>query len=604
MGLSDRGWADCKIKSVELPVTMVGSRAIATLGLNGTQAPLIVDTGAFFSTLTHAAAQQLQLKIGSLPWAMRIEGLTGEIESGMTTVKRVQLSDGEIPDVDFVVGGNDENTGGNMGLLGRNFLAFTDAEYDLAHGVIRLMFPNEDCRDKGMAYWAEAGQAVSEVDLLRDDRNGKNPAIQAVAQLNGKKLRVLFDSGAQSLLTLNAAQRIGLSDLKSAGKVHGAGRGEAQAWTALADSFEMGLEKTSNVRIRVADFQLKNIDMLLGVDFFLSHRLYISKKQRRMYFTYNGGPVFALSAMENARAARPANPANPAAGTAEAAEPAQAAAAAASADEPVDAAGFARRGAAAAARFDYTRALVDLDRACAMAPQAAEYFVRRGVVHEARQDRGAALTDFDQALQLDPAQAEALLHRAALRLAGRDRSGAREDVLTLDRTLPAQANQRLQLAAFFQRLDQPEQAIAQWDLWVPAHPHDLQMAGVLNNRCWARTLLNTGLDQALEDCERAIDLQDKNGSYYDSRAWLRLRRGELQKALPDFDRALKLKPDMAWALYGRGIARRKLGDAAAGQADIEAARKLLPSIDTQTGRHGLGAEPAAPATSGSAPTRG
>lgn len=363
LGLADRGWAECKIKSAELPVTMVGSRAIATLGLNGTQAPLIVDTGAFFSSLTHAAAQQLKLKVGSLPWGMRIEGLTGEIEAGVTTVKHVQLSDGEIPDVDFIVGGNDENTGGNMGLLGRNFLTFTDAEYDLAHGVIRLMFPNEDCRDKGMAYWA-AGQPVSEVELLRDGSE-KHPSILAIAQVNGTKLRVLFDSGAQSLLTLGAARRAGITDLKPAGKVHGAGRGDAQAWTAMVDSFEMGLEKTSNVRIRVADFRLKNVDMLLGLDFFLSHRIYISKKQRRMYFTYNGGPVFALNAIENAEAA--AGSARPAG-------------AAASADEPSDAVGYARRGAASAARFDYARALADLDRACAMAPQVAEYFVRRGVV--------------------------------------------------------------------------------------------------------------------------------------------------------------------------------------------------------------------------------
>ena len=31
------------------------------------------------------------------------------------------------------------------------------------------------------------------------------------------------------------------------------------------------------------------IDMLLGMDFFLSHHIYISKAQHRLYFTYNGG---------------------------------------------------------------------------------------------------------------------------------------------------------------------------------------------------------------------------------------------------------------------------------------------------------------------------
>jgi hypothetical protein len=32
--------------------------------------------------------------------------------------------------------------------------------------------------------------------------------------------------------------------------------------------------------------------MLLGADFFLSHRILISDSQKKVYFTYNGGPVF------------------------------------------------------------------------------------------------------------------------------------------------------------------------------------------------------------------------------------------------------------------------------------------------------------------------
>lgn len=573
--MPSRGWADCKIQSIELPVTMVDSRAVATLGINGTEVRMIVDSGAFYSFLTHAAAQQLQLKVASLPWGMRVEGLTGEVEAGMTTVKRLQLHDGEIPDVDFIVGGNAEGNG-TMGLLGRNILAFADAEYDLAHGVIRLMFPNDDCRNMGMAYWAD-GKPVSELELLRDDKS-QIPAIQAIAQLNDAKLRVLFDTGAQSLVSLNAARRAGLADLKAAGKVRGAGRGEAAAWTARADSFELGREKTSNARMLVADFELRNIDMLLGIDFFLSHRIYVSKKQRRMYFTYNGGSVFALNAIEQARAKT--------LGSASAAsEPAFA-----TADEPADAAGYARRGAASAARQDFVRALADLNRACAMAPQVAEHFVRRGAVHEAMRQRPLAMKDFDMALQLEPAHAEARLRRAWLRADAAEREGALEDLQALDKTLAPQADQRLQLAQLYERFGLSDRALPQWGLWIAAHPHDAALDEVLNSRCWARTMLNIELDQALDDCDRAIDLQSKNGNYYDSRAWLRLRRGELRKALADYERTLKLQPDHAWSLYGRGIVRRRLGEAEAGQADIEAARKLLPSIDAQAGRHGLAAD--------------
>jgi predicted aspartyl protease/Flp pilus assembly protein TadD len=587
LGLSvipDRSWAACQINALEMPVMMVDSRAVATLGIKGSKVPMIVDSGAFYSFLTHAAAQQLQLEVGALPMGLRIEGLTGEVEAGRTTVKQLQLLGGVVPDIEFIVGGNGQN--GTMGLLGRNILAIADVEYDLAHGAIRLMVPNDDCDDKPMAYWA-GDKTVSELTLLRDETS-RTPAIQAIAQLNGKKLRVLFDTGARSLVSLRMAKQAGAEDLMAEGKIFGAGSGDIDAWTANFARFEIGGEAVSNVRLDVADFD-RSYDMLIGIDFFLSHRIYISKKQRRMYFTYNGGTVFARSSRDKAASIPSApNEAN-----------------ANSADAPKDAAAYARRGAASAQRQDFARALADLDRACAMAPQVPEYFVRRGVVHTFMQQEALALRDFDQALQLDPAQSEARLRRAWLRASkSKDREGTLADLQALNKSLAPQAYERLELARLYERLDLEEYAIPQWDLWINAHPHDVMLANALNARCWARTMLNIELGKALDDCDQAIDLASKNGSYYDSRAWLRLRQGELRKALADYESALKLRPNSAWSLYGRGIVRRKLGEAQPGQADIEAARKLTPSIDAEAGRHGLSVDaqttpvPTAGSTSG------
>jgi len=39
--------------------------------------------------------------------------------------------------------------------------------------------------------------------------------------------------------------------------------------------------------------------MLLGADFFQSHRIYVANSQRQMFFTYNGGPVFGLPASQS-----------------------------------------------------------------------------------------------------------------------------------------------------------------------------------------------------------------------------------------------------------------------------------------------------------------
>jgi hypothetical protein len=150
--------AACQIETLDLPVRMIGSRAVATVGINGTPVPLTVDSGAFFSVLTEAAATQLDLRTRQFP-ALRVEGIAGRMDARVTTVDKLQLAKGDISRVDFVVGGNEPGAG-TMGLMGRNLLSFTDTEYDLANGLIRFSFPNDDCAKANLAYWAGATHQV------------------------------------------------------------------------------------------------------------------------------------------------------------------------------------------------------------------------------------------------------------------------------------------------------------------------------------------------------------------------------------------------------------------------------------------------------------
>ncbi len=557
--------AACKLQSLEMPVTMVDTRPITTVGINGQDVKLLVDSGAFYSTLTDALATELQLKLSYLPFGMRVDGITGEMEAQQTTVKRLQLVRGELNDIDFVVGGN-EPGGGARGLLGRNLLSYTDTEYDLAHGVVRLMLPNGDCGETNLAYWA--GETPVSVATLQREQRDKLPAIKSTATLNGKTIKVLFDTGATSVVSLSAAKRAGIAEdtMKPAGHVTGAGRGRVKAWVAPVDSFEVGGERITNSRLMVADFDMRDVDMLIGVDFFLSHHLYVAKAQRKIYFTYNGGPVFTLNAVDKAEAAGSAGRDAP----------------------PLeDGAAYARRGAAAAARRDYPRALADLDRACELEPKVAGHFTLRGTVHSALHQADQAVKDFDTALVLDPADTDARLWRARLRVASQDRDGALDDLKTLDRALSAQAQERHEIAQLYSRLARYDLVLPQLVAWIAARPNEASLHRALNERCWARAMLDTELDLALADCNAALKADPDNTSYLDSRAWVRLRQGLFKEAVTDFDRALKGRPEQAWSLFGRGIARLRLGEPAAGMADVEAARQRQPGIDAEAARHGI-----------------
>ena len=566
----------CSAKFIEMPVKMVGSRAVATVGINGNTVPLMVDSGAFFSMLTDAAAAQFKLRLRPLPYGMEIQGLAGRVDAHLTTVDHLELLKGDLPDVDFIVGGNEPGSGA-MGMMGRNMLTFTDTEYDLAHGMIRFVFTSGDCSKTNMAYWA-GDTPVSEVALLHEFRE-ERPAIRANVQLNGHKMSALFDSGASTFVSLPGAHKAGVEDAAMTPDQDraGLGRGKVSSWTAAFDRVELGGEAVLHNRLAVADFNMGDDDMLIGIDFFLSHRIYVSKKQSRMYFTYNGGPVFAL----NKRA-----------------EDAAAAASGASSTAPVDTALTAdeleRRGAASLSRHELAPALADLDRACAMAPGNAAFFMTRAQIHAQRHDFDATLADLDTTLRLDPTQAAARMQRAWMHAAHDDKDRALEDLAELDRTAAPQAQLRVEMALLYNDLGHPVQTITQANFWIAAHKHDIDLAGALNARCWSHAELNVDLDKALDDCDDAVDADPKNASYLDSRAWTYLRLGKLKKSLADFDRGLAIKPDGAWSLYGRGLVRQGLGDAARAQADLAAARKVDPHIDAAIQRSGLPTAPALP----------
>lgn len=562
---------------MEIPVRIVHDRPIATVTLNSTEVSMLVDSGAFFSMLSPSAAAQLDLPLRNLPFEMRLEGYTGSIEARMTRVERLGLRGAEIPKVPFIVGGN-EMGAGIMGLLGRNILSIADTEYDLAHGVIRLTTPSKDCEKANLAYWA--GEAPVVQLPLEANRNSRDTAVRVAVAINGKRTIALMDTGApETTLTLKTAKAAGItrSDLVADGHSGGAGAGRADSYLGLVGTFELGGEKISNNKIRIDDNDYFEDGALLGLDYFLAHRIYVSRLQGMVYATWNGGPIFAQQKggdpkrYDQSFAARPT-------------------------DLPQDNAdALARRGTAAAANRDWAQADEDLTRAIALAPTVPSYFVDRARVRLDRKKTRDALADLDEAVRLSPSNPEARLLRAIVHRTLRQDAEAKADVDVLDAQLPPSAQQRITMAAVYVELGQLTQALRQWSLWMPTHESDQQYARVLNERCWMRARLAVDLNLAIDDCKEAISRNKTNSNYRDSLGWAYLRAGDAQRARKAFDAALEIEPDKPWSLYGRGLAWLQLKDASASQRDLQEARKLSPGLDDEVREQGFGAAPDAPA---------
>jgi tetratricopeptide (TPR) repeat protein len=571
----------------ELPVTMEGLRPVVQTKINGADARLVADSGAFFSMLSPAAAAEFKLPKRAAPFGMYIQGFGGGTTTPqIATVQAFTLANYTIPKVDFLIGGNEPGAG-TVGLLGQNLMRMADVEYDLGNGILRLI-KSENCGKRSLAYWATASQPFAIVDMRTP--TAASPTPNGVAFVNGVEVRVAFDTGSPtSVLSLSAAKRAGITPssagVRPAGVTHGLTHDAVNLWAAPVASFKVGDEEIRHTQVLIADLRIPGIDMLLGDDFFLSHRIYVANGQEKIYLTYNGGAVFDL---EGARRAQPAADSTSSAGvpavTATDAnsgalvEPAAAATSAAPtrntdrSDQPVDASGFMRRGTAYAARKDLEHALADLRRACELAPREPDYHYELGRVRWEAGQPDLALQEFDKTLELKPDHVAALFARAQLRQARH--SVAREDLDAIDRLAAPEDNLRLELGWMYEALGQSSTAVHQFDLWISSHPQDAQLAKGLNARCWSQAEANQNLDRALTDCNAALRLQPKRANFLDSRGLVRLRRGEFDLSIADYDAALALRPKVATSLYGRGLAKLRKGLEAEGRADLAAASAL------------------------------
>lgn len=304
----------CQLLQVaELPVTMDGDEVLVELSLNGRPVQFLLDTGASRTVLTEDGAAKLGLKPVQLD-GVTFYGVGGNSVGKGARIKELKLGGAVLHDVDMFVTGRLRSERA-FGLLGRDvLLSKSDLELDLANHVVRML-KAKDCHGDEVAYWAKSYSMAS--------INSRSTEILVNASLNGRLISAELDSGSgRSVVTLDAARRAGVTPqshgVAAAGASSGMG-GEVQTWTGTFQALGVGGEIVQNAQLELADLFSKGRevstgsiiasdvvaepDMLLGADFMKAHRVYISLGQDKVYFTYNGGPIFELPKDKTAAAA-------------------------------------------------------------------------------------------------------------------------------------------------------------------------------------------------------------------------------------------------------------------------------------------------------------
>jgi hypothetical protein len=235
----------------------------------------------------------------------RLVGVGGESYVESTMIDEFRIGQLIRKNWEVMVAGETDAAGAVDMFLGDDVFDKVDVEFDLPHSRVRL-FQADECAGVGLSYWASQG--ASQVDLE------PGPRITVPVQINGQPLQAELDSGAgASVLDKPIAARLGIGpDSPGAtfvGKGTGVGPSAVDSWTAPLRSFAIANEAINDTVIHFADLWKdatytsryggrvpEKMDdmpaMLLGADFLRAHRVLVARSQRKMYFTYEGGPVF------------------------------------------------------------------------------------------------------------------------------------------------------------------------------------------------------------------------------------------------------------------------------------------------------------------------
>jgi len=564
----------CKINLIaKFPVVMEGPRASVAVSFNGKESRVWLDSGAFFNFMPKAKAVELGLATEALPVEFRVSGIGGNFTLELARVRDFGVVGPTLHNMEFIVGGSDSGNG----FLGAELFGVWDTEIDLAKGAVNL-FKENGCNKVNMAYWG-AGMSVGEARLLAGQYD-KDYHIYVEVIVNGRPLRAVLDTGApNSIIGRRAAERAGINldapQVVASLKISGVGVHQRQSWIARTQTISIGGEQISNSPIRVIDDDGDDLgyDMLLGVDFLMAHHVLISLPQRKMFLTYNGGPIFSASTDSEIGHLTTKRGAN------------MGASEKAPAPRTVDE--FAGRASGRLNNGDIAGAVTDFTDAIKLAPGRADLFAERAQAYARGGHPDLAAKDIDAALAITPHDHQLLIRRARIRLGKGDGAGALADVEVAAAGTPKGSLDMMSAVMLYERMGMADRGLALIDPAVDLHRDDSNYPALLNARSWNRGLANADLDQALKDINVAIKKSGPNPAMLDTRALVQFRRKDYAAAIADESAALDKKPKLAAALFTRGLARLASGDSSGGNVDIANARGIQPKIDHFYAAYGL-----------------
>jgi len=294
--LPARPAAACALREQgRVPVEIVGGSLCVEVKINGHPARMILDTGAQRTLIQTAALQRLELEQDSSA-AASVRGIGG-IErhlialpcslslGGVALARRTLARDMSLTVGTLARPGIGTATGSAQpvdGLLGRDLLSAFDLDLDLRARSLGL-FAVTDCRSV-VPPWGGGFITVPTQAPM-------DTAIQLAIDIDGTGLRALLDTGAAAtVIAAPGMARLGVSPalLEQDRKItlSGVGPRITEARLHRFRTLRVGDITIADPRILMAPIQvIPIVDVLLGSDFLINRRTWISFATRQLHIT-------------------------------------------------------------------------------------------------------------------------------------------------------------------------------------------------------------------------------------------------------------------------------------------------------------------------------
>lgn len=231
---------------------------------------------------------------------------------------------------------------------------------------------------------------------------------------------------------------------------------------------------------------------------------------------------------------------------------------------------------AALARGNYGEAIVELRRMVARYPRVPELRLElaEALAQARRWPEAAAL--YRDLLREQPGNEALTRALAAMLLASRDYSGAIDLLQSLVRRDPEDLDRSSELAGVLMEAKRWDESAAIYRRLLLKRPDDPML---LNNLAYLYADgPKTNLDEALRMARQATTLSPREGTFWDTLAWVYFQRRQWEDAYRAQREAVLLVPDEHVVRYHMGAIQEARGETAAAREEYRQALKLEPTF--------------------------